>query len=50
MTALAVLRAGPGLSVQDGGRLGYRRYGVSTAGAADRAALALANLLVGNPV
>lgn len=42
----------PGLltSVQDAGRPGHRRYGVGTAGAADGAALALANAAVGNPL
>ncbi len=37
------------LSVQDAGRRGYQRFGVSPAGAMDRLALAVANLLVGNP-
>lgn len=49
MIALEVTECGPGASVQDFGRLGYRRYGVSTSGAMDRRALALANALVGNP-
>ncbi|WP_168193180.1 biotin-dependent carboxyltransferase family protein [Rhodophyticola sp. CCM32] len=48
MTDLTVLDCGPGTSVQDAGRLGHRRYGVPTAGAMDRSALAAANLLVGN--
>ncbi len=48
MTALEILRCGPGASVQDAGRYGYRRFGVSTAGAMDRRALALANALAGN--
>jgi biotin-dependent carboxylase-like uncharacterized protein len=48
MTGLEVIRCGPGASVQDAGRLGHRRLGVSTAGAMDRRALALANALVGN--
>jgi len=40
----------PGLaSVQDGGRSGYRRFGVSVAGALDHESLMLANALVGNP-
>ena len=41
----------PGLltSVQDGGRTGWRRYGVASAGAADPHALACANRAVGNP-
>jgi len=49
MTALIVDRCGPGASVQDWGRVGWRRHGVSSAGAADRLALAVANKLVGNP-
>lgn len=49
MTGLEVLSCGPGACVQDGGRVGYRRYGVSTSGAMDRHALAVANALVGNP-
>jgi biotin-dependent carboxylase-like uncharacterized protein len=49
MTALEIIHCGPGASVQDAGRFGYRRFGVSTAGAMDRRALALANALVGNP-
>ncbi len=49
MTALEIVKCGPGASVQDAGRLGFRRFGVSTAGAMDRRALALANALAGNP-
>lgn len=49
MITLSVTQCGPAASVQDFGRFGYRRYGVSTAGAMDRRALALANALVGNP-
>lgn len=48
--ALEVLACGPGTSLQDFGRYGYRRFGVALAGAADRAALARANLLAGNRV
>ena len=36
-------------TVQDGGRTGYRAEGVPLCGAMDRAALAVANALVGNP-
>lgn len=39
----------PGLSLQDYGRFGWRRYGISTAGAMDRMHLSIANRLVGNP-
>lgn len=48
MRALVVNDCGAGTSIQDGGRVGYRRYGVGPAGAADRIALAVANMLVGN--
>lgn len=36
-------------TVQDQGREGYLRYGVGTAGAMDRLALSVGNLLLGNP-
>lgn len=39
----------PGLTVQDGGRPGWAHVGVPPSGAADRAALARANRLLGNP-
>ncbi|PTE22793.1 allophanate hydrolase [Cereibacter changlensis JA139] len=45
---LDVLSAGPMLTVQDAGRFGLRHMGVSPAGPIDRAAMALANGLVGN--
>jgi biotin-dependent carboxylase-like uncharacterized protein len=45
---LDVLASGPLATVQDRGRPGYASVGVSPSGAADRAALALANRLVGN--
>lgn len=48
MTVLKVKDCGAGTSIQDGGRFGYRRYGVGSAGAVDRIALAVANMLVGN--
>ncbi len=49
MTAgLKVLSAGPLSMIQDGGRHGYQRYGVSVAGAFDPLRLAAANALVGN--
>ncbi|MBE2276325.1 MAG: biotin-dependent carboxyltransferase family protein [Rhodobacteraceae bacterium] len=50
MSTLTVLRAGPGTSLQDGGRFGWRRQGVAVSGAMDRLALAVANALVGNPL
>ena len=48
MTALIVKACGPMTSIQDGGRFGFQRYGVSASGAMDRLALACANALVGN--
>jgi biotin-dependent carboxylase-like uncharacterized protein len=45
--ALLVRSAGPGVTVQDGGRRGYLRYGVTPAGPMDAGALAAANLAVG---
>jgi biotin-dependent carboxylase-like uncharacterized protein len=36
-------------TIQDLGRLGYRRYGIGPAGAMDRLALAAGNLALGNP-
>lgn len=44
---LTILRAGPGLTVQDGGRTGWLEYGVSRGGAADRLALAEGAALLG---
>ncbi|MDR3466174.1 MAG: biotin-dependent carboxyltransferase family protein [Xanthobacteraceae bacterium] len=49
MTMLAVIAADPATSVQDGGRHGAQRFGLSPSGAMDAASLALANALVGNP-
>lgn len=49
MTAcLRILAAGPNSTIQDRGRIGYQRYGVSVAGAADPLLHAAANALVGN--
>jgi 5-oxoprolinase (ATP-hydrolysing) subunit C len=47
--ALRVLSAGPGVTLQDAGRHGYLRYGVTAAGPMDPLAHATANLAVGNP-
>lgn len=46
---LRILRAGPHVSVQDGGRPGLARFGVPASGAMDRPALALAHAALGNP-
>lgn len=48
MTELVVKACGPRTSLQDQGRFGSQRYGVSNSGAMDRLALAAANVLVGN--
>lgn len=47
-TTVQVVACHSGASVQDLGRTGLRRFGVSTAGAMDQGALMRANLLVGN--
>ena len=47
--AIEVLRAGALTTVQDAGRPGFAHLGVPHSGALDRAALARANELVGNP-
>jgi biotin-dependent carboxylase-like uncharacterized protein len=44
-----VLSAGPGATLQDGGRHGYLRFGVTAAGPMDPLAHATANLAAGNP-
>jgi biotin-dependent carboxylase-like uncharacterized protein len=49
MTALEVLASTGLVTVQDRGRFGYGRWGVSVSGAADRSGLDLGNRLVGNP-
>ncbi len=47
MTALRILTAGPGVTLQDGGRHGYLRFGVTAAGPMDRLAFATANAAAG---
>ncbi|MGO4573086.1 biotin-dependent carboxyltransferase family protein [Microvirga sp. 2TAF3] len=49
MTGLVVKTCGPMTTLQDRGRFGYQRFGVSPSGAMDLRALAVANVLVGNP-
>src|SRR5216684_3795908 len=49
MSKLVISAIGPASSVQDGGRYGAQRYGLTPSGAMDRLALATANSLVGNP-
>ncbi|MBV9538934.1 MAG: biotin-dependent carboxyltransferase family protein [Acidisphaera sp.] len=46
--ALVAVEPMPFVTLQDGGRLGWRRFGVSSSGAMDPWALAAANALVGN--
>jgi allophanate hydrolase subunit 2 len=48
MSKLVISAIGPASSVQDGGRHGAQRYGLTPSGAMDRLALAAANCLVGN--
>jgi biotin-dependent carboxylase-like uncharacterized protein len=48
MSRLLIDSVGPACSVQDAGRHGAQRYGLTPSGAMDRLALAAANVLVGN--
>src|SRR3954469_6034032 len=48
MSKLIVSEIGPASSVQDAGRHGAQRYGLTPRGAMDQLALATANVLVGN--
>src|SRR5258705_2377035 len=48
MSKLVISAIGPASSVQDGGRDGAQRYGLTPSGAMDRLPLATANCLVGN--
>ncbi|SFM66686.1 biotin-dependent carboxyltransferase family protein [Methylobacterium pseudosasicola] len=50
MRALVIETAGPGISVQDGGRHGYLRYGFTAAGPMDPLMHAIANRAAGNPL
>jgi 5-oxoprolinase (ATP-hydrolysing) subunit C len=50
MSNLVISSIGPASSVQDGGRPGWQRYGLTPSGAVDRLALAAANTLVGNAI
>jgi 5-oxoprolinase (ATP-hydrolysing) subunit C len=47
--ALRIIAAGPGVTLQDGGRHGYLRFGVTAAGPMDPLAFATANKAVGAP-
>ncbi|MCJ2122344.1 biotin-dependent carboxyltransferase family protein [Methylobacterium sp. J-077] len=48
MTALVIESAGPGVTLQDGGRHGYLRYGITAAGPMDPLMHATANRAAGN--
>jgi allophanate hydrolase subunit 2 len=48
MSKLVISSIGPASSVQDGGRFGAQRYGLTPSGAMDRLGLAAANCLAGN--
>lgn len=45
---LKIIRAGIYTTIQDEGRPGFRRLGISQGGALDLPALKMANMLVGN--
>jgi 5-oxoprolinase (ATP-hydrolysing) subunit C len=47
--ALRAIAPGPHVTIQDAGRQGWLRFGVSRSGAMDFPSLAAANVLVGNP-
>lgn len=50
MSRLVIATVSPGSSVQDAGRFGAQRYGLTPSGAVDRLAFAAANALLGNPL
>lgn len=50
MSQLVISSIGPASSIQDGGRFGAQRYGLTPSGAMDKLSLAAANALVGNDV
>ncbi|XYD10773.1 biotin-dependent carboxyltransferase family protein [Methylobacterium sp. NMS12] len=50
MTALVIDSAGPGVTLQDGGRHGYLRYGITAAGPMDPLMHAAANRAASNPL
>lgn len=49
MSTLAIDAAGPGVTLQDGGRRGLLRFGITAAGPMDPLMFATANRAVGNP-
>jgi biotin-dependent carboxylase-like uncharacterized protein len=50
VSVLAIEAAGPGVTLQDGGRRGYLRFGITAAGPMDPLMFATANRAVGNPL
>ena len=44
-----IVRAGPHVTIQDGGRRGLMRFGIPASGPMDRRAAAIANVALGNP-
>jgi biotin-dependent carboxylase-like uncharacterized protein len=48
MSRLVISSIGPASSVQDGGRFGAQRYGLTPSGAMDKLSLVAANSLIGN--
>jgi len=50
MSILAIEAAGPGVTLQDGGRHGYLRFGITAAGPMDPLMHASANRAAGNPL
>jgi biotin-dependent carboxylase-like uncharacterized protein len=50
VSVLAIEAAGPGVTLQDGGRRGYLRFGITAAGPMDPLMFASANRAVGNPL
>ncbi|CAA6696417.1 MULTISPECIES: biotin-dependent carboxyltransferase family protein [unclassified Lentimonas] len=48
MATIEILSTGVGLSIQDGGRFGWRQFGVPSGGAMDRYSAEAANRLLGN--
>lgn len=46
---LTIAKVGPSATIQDAGRFGLLRFGVTPAGPMDQAAFAIANLALGNP-
>lgn len=47
--SITVLNPGLLTTVQDAGRVGYQQFGVSVSGAVDARAVAMANIILGNP-